>query len=58
MVSDMDLRKMYPNVNRFEDNAKKASWSVVTLNSPNDIIFNFLDHGDTYQIRITKIKEK
>ena len=42
MVSDMDLRKMYPNVNRFEDNAKKASWSVVTLNSPNDIIFNFV----------------
>jgi hypothetical protein len=57
MISDRDLRKSYPNVNKFEDKMRSLSWSALDMKNVSTVIYQVIDRKDGRVYEIT-VKEQ
>ena len=57
MISDRDLRKSYPNVNKFEDKARSLSWSAIDMKGASSVVYQAIDRKDGKVYEIT-VKEQ
>jgi hypothetical protein len=56
MICDRDLRKSYPNVNKFEDKMRSLLWSAIDMKGTSIVVYQAIDRkdGKVYEITVKK----